>query len=69
MLFLLMKVLRRRGSEVLFNAEAVRGTNSIFSEVVRSFLIGELVSSGAKGKSEYEGGEGRGGVGLGFGFV
>jgi hypothetical protein len=36
----LMKLLRRRGRELLFNAEAVRGTNSIFSEMVGNPLIG-----------------------------
>lgn len=51
-----MKVLRRRGSEVLFNAEAVRGTNSIFSEVARSSLIGWISSLVGQGKKrgEYE---------------
>lgn len=47
---LLMKVLRRRGSEVLFNAEAVRGTNSIFSEVVKSSLIGRISVLVGQGK-------------------
>jgi hypothetical protein len=42
----LMKLLRRRGRELLFNAEAVRGTNSIFSEVVGNALIGRLVFVG-----------------------